>query len=71
MLFMISHKVRQPIANILGFSNLMDSKKNFQEDLDKIVEYMKQSALSLDTFTKELTTFIYEVVKTDKKKNNR
>jgi len=71
MLFMVSHKVRQPVAHILGVSNLLDNKANSQDDLNKIVGYMKQSALSLDTFTTELTTFIYEVVKTDKKKNNR
>lgn len=58
MIFMTSHKVRQPVAHILGISILLNDSVNSQEDLNKMVGYMKESALSLDAFTKELTTFI-------------
>lgn len=58
MMFMISHKVRQPITHILGVSNMLCSSRLSQEELDKIVGYMQQSALSLDIFTKELTQFM-------------
>lgn len=58
MVFMTSHKVRQPVAHILGISILLNDAVNSQEDLNKIVGYIKESALSLDAFTKELTTFI-------------
>ena len=61
MLFMTSHKVRQPVANILGVSNLLDNNLTSPDELGKIVGYMKQSAMSLDTFTKELTTFIQDL----------
>lgn len=60
MLFMTSHRVRQPITQILGMSNLLE-KKNSQEDLQKITSYMKQSLRSLDVFTKELTLFINDL----------
>ncbi len=58
MIFMTSHKVRQPVAHILGISILLNDSVNSQEDLNKMVSYMKESALSLDAFTKELTSFI-------------
>lgn len=59
MLFMTSHKVRQPIAHILGTTQLLDQYMNSPDKLKKLVGYMTQSAVSLDTFTRELTTFIY------------
>ncbi len=60
MMFIISHKIRQPIAHILGFSNLLDNTKNSPNEFDKIVEHMKQSSQSLDELTRELSTFINE-----------
>ncbi|MBL7884586.1 MAG: PAS domain-containing protein [Bacteroidia bacterium] len=59
MLFMTSHKVRQPVAHILGISNLLDTSKLSQDELCKIVGYMKGSVESLDSFTKELTAYIH------------
>jgi PAS domain S-box-containing protein len=61
MLFMTSHKVRQPIANILGLANQLEENTNSADDTLKIINYIKESAVALDAFTKELTTFIYEV----------
>lgn len=61
MLFITSHKVRQPITNILGLANQLDSPPNSPEEIIKIIGYMKQSALSLENFTSELTTFIYDI----------
>jgi signal transduction histidine kinase len=58
MMFMTSHKVRQPVANILGLSNILDDCIHSPTQLRKLMEYLKQSALSLDDFTRELTTFI-------------
>ena len=60
MLFMTSHKVRQPVTQILGVSHMLSSARLSQEELDKIVGHMQQSALSLDSFTKELTKFMHE-----------
>lgn len=58
ILFSISHKVRQPVANILGFSNLLDEELITEKDLNKIIGYMKVSALNLDKFVHELTVLI-------------
>lgn len=61
MLFMTSHKVRQPVANIIGVSSLLDNNLTTPDELGTIVDHMKQSALSLDIFIKELTTFIEDL----------
>jgi light-regulated signal transduction histidine kinase (bacteriophytochrome) len=61
IMFMTSHKVRQPIAHILGISNLLDISITSQVDLKKSVNYLKQSAQTLDAFTKELTEFMKEL----------
>jgi len=58
MMFLTHHKVRQPVANIIGMANLIDKYANSPRELKKIAEYMKQSALDLDAFTQELTAFI-------------
>lgn len=59
MMYMTTHKVRQPITNMLGFSEILDNFDLKQEDLCQIAEHMKKSAESLNELTKELTTFIH------------
>jgi len=62
MMFITSHKVRQPIAHILGISNLLDSSNNYSPDeLNKIVGYIKKSATELEHFTRELTDFMTDI----------
>ena len=62
MIFITSHKVRQPIAYILGVSNLLNTKTNYSlDELKKIVDHMKKSATTLDDFTRELTTFMTDL----------
>jgi signal transduction histidine kinase len=61
MMFMTHHKVRQPVANILGMANLIEKHANSPEELKKIADYMKQSALDLDMFTRELTKFVSDL----------
>lgn len=56
-LFIISHKVRQPIANILGLINLID----YDDDISNqkfTFDYLKESALRLDILTKDLNDFV-------------
>jgi len=60
MLFMASHRVRQPVANIMGLSGLLNGNGNKESDLRRIANYMKRSAIDLDTFTAEITNFITE-----------
>lgn len=64
MLHMTSHKVRQPVTQILGISNLLDKPVNSESDLKVIAGGMKTAAISLDHFTRELTQFIQNM-KTD------
>ncbi|MFV8344355.1 PAS domain-containing protein [Flavobacterium sp. XS2P39] len=58
MLFMTSHRVRQPIANILGLLNELDDPLNNPAELKEIVDYIKLSAINLEEFTHELNHFI-------------
>lgn len=64
MLTMTSHRVRKPISSCLGIMNLLENKIPLsQYELWNIIEHLKSSALELDTFTSELTTFIYDIAK--------
>ena len=58
VLFALSHRVRLPITNILGISELLEEESIDQEELKKITGYMKESVNSLDTFVKEITSLI-------------
>ncbi len=60
MIFITSHKVRPPIAHILGLANLLNKKAD-PADTTRLFDYMKQSAESLDLFTKELTEYILKI----------
>ena len=59
MMHITSHKVRQPVANILGITGIISSFINSPKQLRKLVEYLQTSAVSLDLFTKELTDFVF------------
>lgn len=61
MLFMTSHQVRQPIVNLLGLANQLEDPTNSNEEIMKIISYIKESVTSLDSYTKELTSYICEV----------
>ncbi len=58
MMFLTSHKMRQPVANCLGLLKLVDAKNPSQEDFGKIYTHLQTSALDLDKFTREVTAFI-------------
>ena len=57
-MFITSHRVRQPVTNILGISFELDQPSNSPEEIKEYLEFIKQSAVTLDAFTKELTIFI-------------
>ncbi|HEY1039564.1 MAG TPA: PAS domain-containing protein [Bacteroidia bacterium] len=61
MMFITSHKVRQPIAQILGFSDLLSNPTSSEDEVKRMTGYMKQSALSLEKFTQELTLFMQDL----------
>ena len=60
MMYIISHKIRQPIAKIMGLSILLEDGIENPEDVQLIVTYMKESSKLLDVFTKELTLFVHK-----------
>jgi PAS domain S-box-containing protein len=68
MLFMTSHQVRKPIVNLLGLANQLDDPTNSNDEIMKIVRYIKESVASLDSYTRELTSYICEVNKKVKEK---
>lgn len=67
IMFVISHKVRLPLTNILGLANLLTNITNTNEENLEFIELIKESAKDLDKITKELGAFIYEL---DHNKNN-
>lgn len=58
MLFQISHKVRQPIVEILGVAGLLGSSSLSRKELSEIIGLMEISARLLDHCTAELTEFM-------------
>lgn len=60
MLFMISHKIRQPVANIIGISGTLDVTNPDLSDLKTISKYMCDSAIKLDLLTRELNDLVNE-----------
>jgi signal transduction histidine kinase len=67
MMFITSHKVRQPVANILGLSSILHQVIDTPDELTKLVGYLQASAITLDAFTKELTEFITKLDREGKK----
>jgi len=57
ILVILSHKVRQPVANILGLSALLNYSIHSKK-LKQTLAYLKRSASALDVFTRELTIFV-------------
>lgn len=60
MMFITSHRVRQPLTNIMGQSALLNNLTLTQDDLTHIANNMRESIENLDSFTKELSQFIYD-----------
>lgn len=68
MMFITSHKVRQPVANILGITNILGDYVNSPAQLKTMVAYLRESATSLDVFIDELTNFIHDLEKKGREK---
>lgn len=63
MLFITSHKIRQPVTNIIGLAELLEYDSNLSNDASKALFFIKESAIKLDSFTHELNNFIVEKAK--------
>ena len=57
-IFKTSHEIRQPITNIIGVSNLINSDRLTSEEIKKTITFINQSAEVLDKFTHEMNSFI-------------
>lgn len=62
MLFNISHKLRVPIANLMGLGSIVESANNSPEDLKAILGYIKPTINVLDEFSRDLTRFIEQIL---------
>lgn len=60
ILFSISHRLRQPIVNILGLSQLIEGETNTEDELHEIVRYINQNTKLLDDFSREITLLTQE-----------
>lgn len=69
VLFSLSHKVRQPVAHLLGVSNLIDNELISENELKTITGYIKVAANSLDNFTRELTGIVSDHKRRTEDKN--
>lgn len=58
MLFITSHKFRQPICSIQGLSDLLEIAEPSSTELKNIFSYLKDSISKLDVYSKELTDFL-------------
>jgi signal transduction histidine kinase len=70
ILFITSHNVRLPLANIIGISELLTEIDNTPEEINICIDYLKKSALLLENSTKELTFYLTNLEHTSKKYNS-
>jgi PAS domain S-box-containing protein len=71
MMFHTSHKVRQPVTHIMGFSYLLDRKMVNGNDLERVTDYLKASVKDLDNFTRELTETMHDLKTKVKQRHSR
>lgn len=63
MLFMTSHQVRKPVANILGLTQALDA---LEGDPQEKMQYLHQSAAELDGAIRQLNRFLEEAESSNK-----
>lgn len=68
MLFIISHKMRHSISNILSLITLLEDYANNPDEILKMAGYLKDSALILDGVTSELSGFISTIEQKNKER---
>ena len=63
IMHMTSHQVRQPIANIIGLSKILDLVNDSNDEIKETIDHIQKSALSLETLTRELNEHVLELKK--------
>jgi PAS domain S-box-containing protein len=61
LLFVTSHKIRQPVAHLLGINYLLERGNLAPEEMENVIRIYKTSATSLDNFTRELNDYMYNL----------
>ena len=62
MLYITNHKVRHPVSEIVGLSDLIDDNGNWHvRDFVEIAKNFKKPAKELDDFTRELSQFLNKI----------
>lgn len=59
----ISHDIRQPVSSIIGVSHLLDDEILTTEELKAVIASMKETIVSLDVHTRELTDYVLRLRK--------
>ncbi|MFM9986604.1 MAG: GAF domain-containing protein [Flavobacteriales bacterium] len=54
-----SHRVRQPVAQLLGIAQILDHSMHDQNELREMLSYIKVSVSQLDSYTRELNDFVF------------
>ncbi len=52
--YIVSHNLRGPLANILGYINLVRKKDNTPENLEEYLQLLSESAHKLDETIRDL-----------------
>ena len=58
MLHITSHKVRQPVSNLIGIMHQLIDTDTPEQDTEQLYAFMKLSCLRLEVFIKELNDFL-------------
>lgn len=62
MLFKISHEMRQPIVQLMGLTDLINTQEKEQpENLNELLTLIKRSAHTLDQYSRELSAFVNKI----------
>jgi hypothetical protein len=61
VLFIVSHKIRKPIASWLGLIKVLDMTNPTKEEVHLVYSNIESSAKELDAFTRELTMLISNI----------
>ena len=61
IIYMTSHEVRKPIANLIGLSDSIDFNSTTTEELEHLINHIKKEAKELDEYTRKLTLFMHEL----------
>ncbi|MBL7941412.1 MAG: GAF domain-containing protein [Flavobacteriales bacterium] len=54
-----SHRVRQPVTQLMGITRLLEQSRNDEQELVKMLSFIRHSVFQLDSYTRELNDFVF------------